>query len=373
MSGVNTNLTNQVITGSGTVGSSSALLELNTTATTSSSAQLTSSRFLKYRPGQGALGRFTALFTTGAANSKQYAGLGTPSLDNGFFFGYDGATFGICHINDSSEVWVAQSSWNVDVCDGTAGSTNKSGFDLDPTQGNIYQIKYQYLGFGNIKFYVENSDDGEFILVHVIKYANSNTATSLSQPSLNLLWNVTNTTNNTDIAIKAGSGALFVEGIKKRLGSKYSRDNSKGAITTETNIISIRNATTYNGITNAAPIVINTLSIASNKSGSIAGTAIVRLKKGVSLGGSPSFAANDGSTADNGVTITSGQSTVSYDTAGTTITGGTQIYAACIVVGGNDVIPLEGIEIEPGETLTISAQSDDSSTVQVAVDWVEEV
>jgi hypothetical protein len=55
---------------------------------------LRSRRFLRYRPGQGIVTRFTAAFTTGVANSLQFAGLA--NQENRIAFGYDGARFGVC-------------------------------------------------------------------------------------------------------------------------------------------------------------------------------------------------------------------------------------------------------------------------------------
>jgi hypothetical protein len=56
---------------------------------------LRSKRFLRYRPGQGALARFTARFTQGIVNTEQRAGLF--NQENAFMFGYNGTSFGILH------------------------------------------------------------------------------------------------------------------------------------------------------------------------------------------------------------------------------------------------------------------------------------
>lgn len=373
--GINTNATISSTTGSGTVTAANALLTVDTTAAGSSSAQLTTRRYLNYRPGQGAMARFTAMFTSGAADSKQYAGPGTSSMNNGFFFGYNGTSFGICHINNGSETWIPQASWNADVCDGTSSANNKSGINLDPTKINVFQIKYQYLGAGNIFFFVENSINGQFALVHIIRFAGANTTTSVSQPNMQMLWRAANTANTTSIKVRAASGGLFVEGIRRMLGPKYGRDNTKTTITTETNILSIRNATTFNGVTNRSQIHLRSVSIAANKSGSIVGTAILRIIRNTTLGGSPAFAANDGTTADSGVTITNGQSIASYDTAGTTITGGTVVFNSAVVVGGNSHFDMtdNDIFLGPADTLTFSFQSNDSCTCTVAVSWSEDL
>lgn len=55
---------------------------------------LRSKRFVRYRPGQGIVTRFTAAFTTGVAGSGQFAGLA--NQENRVGFGYDGTRFGVC-------------------------------------------------------------------------------------------------------------------------------------------------------------------------------------------------------------------------------------------------------------------------------------
>jgi hypothetical protein len=374
--GINTLVTAQATTGSGSVSSANQLLTVDTTAASSSSAQLTSERYLNYRPGQGALARFTASFTSGgAANSTQLAGIGDPSANNGFFFGYDGTSFGICRISGGTETWVSQANWNIDVCDGTNGSTNKSGINLDVSKINVFEIRYQYLGAGNIFFGIENPVTGLFSPVHQIKFAGANTTTSVEQPSLNLMWRVVNTTNATSIAVKGASGALFVEGISKVTGPEHARENNKATITTETNIFTLRNATTYNGKTNRAYARLKTIAVAANKGGSISGLAVLKVTKNTTLGGSPSYTTTNGSTADDGVTITSGQSVTSYDTAGTTLSGGNVLFAAPVVVGGNEFFQVSDLNIfiAPGEDLTFSFSSDDSCSCSVAATWSEDL
>jgi hypothetical protein len=54
---------------------------------------LRSKRFMRYRPGQGIVCRFTAAFTQGVANSLQFAGL--TNQENRVVFGWDGDRFGV--------------------------------------------------------------------------------------------------------------------------------------------------------------------------------------------------------------------------------------------------------------------------------------
>jgi hypothetical protein len=145
-----------------------------------------------------------------------------------------------------------------------------------------------------------------------------------------------------------------------------------GSVTTEACLLNLKNATTYNGVTNTGLIRVNSLSYASS---SAIGNAIFRFKMGVTIGGSPSYAAISGTTADQGVTITSGNSIASYDIAGTTVTSGRLIFN---IVCDNpnsgfvDLTPYD-IIIAPTEILTISGFSTNSSTMGVGVDWTEDI
>ena len=373
--GVNTLTTDTLLTGSGTVTGSGGLLLCSTTAATTSSAQLTSKRYLKYRPGQGAKGMFTALFTTGVANSKQYAGIFTSTLNNGFGFGYDGVTFGIWYDKGGVPTHIPQTAWNEDLMNGQGGVSNKSGLNLIPTNGNVFRIIFQYLGFGAVKFFIENQFTGHFELVHTIKYANAQTTPSLANPSLNLLWRAENTTNNTNIVVKGASGALFLQGMRKYLGATFGFDNNKSSVTTITNIFTIRNATTYNGVNNRAQIRLRTISFASNTGGAGSGITTCKIIKGATLGGSPSYTTTNGTSANQGVTITSGNSVSSVDTAGTTVTGGTVIFNSIIGVGNNAYNDLTELDLfsNPTETLTFSITSTQSVTTGIAVTWSEDI
>ena len=73
--------------------SNSLLFQIQTGTTSTGDAHLLSKKYMKYRPGQGSMSRFTAAFTTGVANSTQRAGL----LDSevALCVGYDGADFGV--------------------------------------------------------------------------------------------------------------------------------------------------------------------------------------------------------------------------------------------------------------------------------------
>lgn len=68
---------------------------VSTGTTVQGAAAFRSERAIVYRAGQGNMGRFSAMFTTGVAQSQQFAGL--LSVTDGFAFGYENETFGIMY------------------------------------------------------------------------------------------------------------------------------------------------------------------------------------------------------------------------------------------------------------------------------------
>lgn len=78
-----------------TAGTDAAELVFKVESGTSSNgdAHILSKKYMKYRPGQGSLSRFTAAFTTGVANSTQRAGLTDSEV--ALCVGYDGVDFGV--------------------------------------------------------------------------------------------------------------------------------------------------------------------------------------------------------------------------------------------------------------------------------------
>ena len=78
----------------GTVSADSNLFVMETNdGTIGNTAAMQSRKRLRYRPGQGVVARYTALFGTGIANNVQVAGIGTG--ESGYYFGYNGTSFGI--------------------------------------------------------------------------------------------------------------------------------------------------------------------------------------------------------------------------------------------------------------------------------------
>lgn len=363
--GINTQTGVTAVANSATVDTNASRLRLQSGTNAAGTATFYSNRIGRYRAGEGMVARFTGVWTTSAANSTQVIGCG--NVTNGYFFGYNGIAFGISRRNGGSDNWVAQTSWNGDKCDGTGAS----GFNWNKALGNVMQIKYPYLGYGDITFWVEDSVTSAWILCHTIQYANSSASTQLSNPSFPFYANVTNSGSTTNLIVYVGSVGIFISGQREFLGAQWAIDSLKNTITAEANLINIRNCTTYNTVTNQGIIRLRSLTCSTDNGN---GLATIRLKKGVTIGGSPSFTPINGTTADQGVTITSGNSIISYDVAGTGVTG-TTIFNVCLARNSNSIVDLTPYKLylNPAETLTITGFSAASASLQVAINWNEDV
>ncbi len=93
--GINSTETRSETNATGTVTGANNLFTCATGTTNGAFAILHSRRRLRYRPGQGVVVRFTGLWSAPVANSTLIAGVGTS--ESGFYFGYNGTTFGILH------------------------------------------------------------------------------------------------------------------------------------------------------------------------------------------------------------------------------------------------------------------------------------
>ncbi len=93
--GTTTDVIQTYTSGTGSsAGSNAQIFRVQSGTTQGGYGVLRSKRFMRYRPGQGVLSRFTAAFTTGVAGSLQFAGLA--NQENRLVFGFDSTRFGIC-------------------------------------------------------------------------------------------------------------------------------------------------------------------------------------------------------------------------------------------------------------------------------------
>lgn len=447
---------------SGSNTSSGNKLTCATGTTAYSFATIQSRRRLRYRPGQGVVGRFAGFFSTPAANSIVVAGYGTS--ESGFFFGYNGTSFGILQstggvreihtltittastatndyvvtlpntatvnvtatsnssttktayeiaqgtypgwkaeqrgatvifLSDSAgasggsfslaqtgagtpaagtdattlagvaatNTWIPQASWNGDVMDGSNSTSNPSGATLDPSKGNVYQIGIQYLGFGSISFQIEaaptNGNNPEFVTVHTIRYPNSSTSVSMSQPSFPFTMAAYSSGSTTNVSVSISSFAGFVEGEKKLIGPRSSYYNNSGVTSTTnayTPLFTVRND--YSFASRANQAVSNLVSIHGAAKSNTGLTTYYLIKNATLSAGTPNF------------TQFSTQSSTYWDTAATACTFSSNsqvVWSGTVAESGdfNYAFSDDEITLQPGETVTLAVRSVTATAVCV--------
>jgi hypothetical protein len=236
-------------------------------------------------------------------------------------------------------------------------------FTIDPAKGNVYAISIQYLGYGGIKFYIENPETAEFELVHVYKYSNAHTTPSVSNPTFKIGWASQNIGATTSVSVKGASAAVFVEGKKKfdeRSRGVSNEVISLGAI--RRNILSVRNRIEFDDKNNKITMYPQTLilSAAHNKS------VIYHIDTGVSFAGDLDFAYLDEPNScaefaiDNAAVSADGREIATFRIRST---------APAII----DMRPLLEVLL-PGEILTISAvtSSGTGAEADASIAWIED-
>jgi hypothetical protein len=254
----------------------------------------------------------------------------------------------------STDTWIPQSSWNGDKCDGTGDS----GFILDKQKGNVYQIDIQYLGYGPIVFKVEIPHQGnnpDFVVVHSINFNNSQTSTSVSQPSFPFTMAAYSSGSTTDVSVSCGSYAGFIEGEMRLTGPRmcFSRETNNFVGSTAATyypLFTIRNGIVHShtGTTDRAnQSVVNLISLSgSHDDATPVGFFVLR---NATLQGTPNFSRY------------SAESCIYWDTAATTCTIASNDQIIFVMhtgqASGEAFAFTDRITVQPGETITLAARA----------------
>lgn len=257
----------------------------------------------------------------------------------------------------SSDTFIAQSAWNVDICDGSSSSSNPSGFNLNPQNINIFRLKIGYLGAHDlicqIKITPPDSNNSVWTTVHVIKYANLYNAVSFTNASFPFNSFVYSAGSTTNLKLSIGSFAGIIEGRKLLIGPRATYVNSLTTVGSSNyqSLFTIYNPRVFNGLANQT--VINVMSM----SGAIKHTSpvIYYIIKNGSLSGASNFSSYSTSTCGL------------WDTSSTTViySDNTQLlYTFHLGDTGeidhhftNGDINAEEFTIQPGEWITLAAKS----------------
>lgn len=261
--------------------------------------------------------------------------------------------------NDSTTGFIPQTSWNVDVMDGSGSITNPSGVLLDTTKLNVFEVVYPFLGAGGIRFYVMQPSDG-FILVHQIQYPNTYTITSQKNPTFRLGWIAASLGSSSNLTVQGASAGGFIEGAPVAVRDPFSvANNNYAAGTSEYVALALRNRGEFGSRLNQREIVPANLFAANETSNRL---IVVRVVLNPTLTGTV-----------NWQYVNQSLSAVEYAIPTTIpITGGTTL--ATFVVATSDKLDFSNLELrlEPGDVLAIGiATVSSTATAAVCINWLE--
>lgn len=261
--------------------------------------------------------------------------------------------------------FIPSGSFNIDKLDGTG----PSGVTLNPQLGNVYQLEYQYLGYGNATFSVEDPSTGKPIAAHMIKNANSRTTPVLKDPNLSVLATSANIGGTEDKVLKTASMFAFTEGQIRRLDPKFSKSFSFSSVNSGGDYVPLacfKADRIFNGRSSFGEFDLLRLQ-ASNESSNK--TLIVGLFLNVEIEGDVDFA-----------NVNTQSSTVSFAALSPTANDIANVDNLTpfheLYVGGNssEIDNLEdlGFIFGPGSSLTIAVKTTSAIDGTVGINWFEQ-
>jgi len=348
---INTEIVDVTTATGGTVTQDAGRAVLQTSAAAGGLAKINTKRSLRYTPGIGGAARFTVVFDTPAAGAVQLIGIGNGT--DALAYGYNGLDFGTLRRRGGVDVWDISDQWSERL-------HTTLGKRINTSLGNVLQIYYQWLGYGGLMYFAEEPSTGDTALVHMIKYANTSTDVSVLNPTLPIFASVENASNDTNITLRTSSAVAGFHGwpmsAEHHPMNLHRTHYTSLAVTTEAAVLTISNKVSYAGVSNRVGSQPVSLSVTTDGNKSVR----IRGVLDTTLGGTPSW--TDYHTTN---------SPVEYDEAGTTLAGGDEIFTLGLSKSDSIIIDLKQYTnpLLPGQTLTVSAQSSASNTVDVALSW----
>jgi hypothetical protein len=321
--------------------------------------------YFQYHTGKSQLIILTGVF--GPAQTNTVKRMGYYDDNDGLFFIQNGSNgFGICQRSSTSgspvDTVVYQSSWNIDKMDGTG----PSGITLDVTKANIYNIDFQWLGAGEVRFGV--NINGILYYVHQINNANSLTTVYMKSAWLPVRYEVVNVgavvSSNymKQICSFVGSeGGVEAEGEIYAAGTTSTVTAATGA--TFTPLISIKLGYQLNGVLFRGEAYLHTVDVASSSTGT--NVCQFAIFQNPTLTGSSFVAAGNNTTGN--------ASAMFVDTSSTAMSGG--ITKLVTYQGGTTnktITLLDDFDMQPNTVYTLAARGIGGSANTVGgMNWRE--
>jgi hypothetical protein len=263
---------------------------------------------------------------------------------------------GAANVITGDNVWMPQTSWNVDKLDGTG----PSGMTLDPTKLNAFVVIVPYLGAGTI-VYAIMTPSGEMQPVHRLRWPNSSSAATMRNPTLRLGWIAASLGSSSSLTIAGASSSAFREGPSQP-SLRHPRSAARTGMTvttTETTALTMRVRSELGATVNLRELLPTTVS-ASNETS--ARNVIARIYINPTLSGTPSWSRS------------SGESAVDVSTTALTVASGSPFETRVLAGAGHIDIGMHeyDVRLEPGGIMAITlATTTSTATVDVSSTWLE--
>lgn len=264
-----------------------------------------------------------------------------------------------------TETFTPQSSFIMDKLDGTG----RSGFLLNPTKGNIYDIQYEWFGFGAYIFSVQDTT-GRLIPFHKISHENTLDRPQVGIPHGKLFFRSevkSGVTAAKKPKVNYVCANIGIEGDVIRLSPKFSIANKVPLLGISENVIlTLRGRIEYSQDPNVSEAYISNISLAVTT-----GQSAVRFRVYLNPTLSPTPSNTDFPVYKY---VDANNSSMTYSTTPLSISGGTILTQ--YVVTSNFGLNLSSkdfndIIISESDTLVITAEGE-NNTVDVTISWIED-
>ena len=323
---------------------------------------------IRYFPGHEFAAEMTAFSLPDSVGSEPntYARWGIGDVNgvgDAMTFAVVDGVFGAVFRSEGVEQFIPQSDFNLDKLDGTG----PSGFDINSDKLDLYTFRGGWYGILPLTYGVFATRFG-YITAHIIDETNTVTSPHLSNPTLPMFIEAGRTSGTgSDIQVKSASWRGGISGQKpestladrKQIVTIEEKTISANA---DVPIITLKNKTTFQGKTNHVRVRYGTLSIFTDGNKPV----IFKVFKNGTLTGE-NF--NDKNPAT---------SVVEYDVDATAYTPSTDPVGGVVMgkvdttrinlLGKDDVV----LAAYPGETITLTARSSNSSDITMFFRWVDE-
>jgi len=297
--------------GSGTVVSitSQSAVSLRVSSTNGDYARIRSNTYYRYQAGKEQNVKLSC-YIPGGAKANQISRIGYFDDSDGLFFALSGSNFGIYKRYSSlggsvQETFISQSSFNKLKLDGTSND-----YVLDLTKANLFEIRFQWLGVGNVEFFINNS------LVHSMTNVNTFNGPYIKTGVLPIALEIQNNGSSTGNELNFICSSVESDGGATPPKYTFNAYNSTdiSTTTTERPLLLIRPGTLFRSIENR--VVGLPIRLAISTEGARAGFRIILNPTTITGGSWVSASVNN--------------SAFEYNISATAFTGGETLYRGFI-------------------------------------------